>query len=63
VLDSTTEQLMGRIPEGTAEDVERAVSAARSAFESWSQTSVEERADARTRGVPGGQGDPDGTSL
>jgi aldehyde dehydrogenase (NAD+) len=46
VVDSTTEQVMGRVPEGTAEDVERAVAAARFAFETWSQTSVEERADA-----------------
>jgi aldehyde dehydrogenase (NAD+) len=46
VLDSTTQEVMGRIPEGTAGDVERAVAAARSAFETWSQTSVQERADA-----------------
>jgi acyl-CoA reductase-like NAD-dependent aldehyde dehydrogenase len=36
---------MGSIPEGTAEDVDRAVAAARAAFESWSQTSVDERAE------------------
>ncbi len=45
VINSTTEQVMGSIPEGTVEDVDKAVAAARSAFESWSQTSVEERAD------------------
>jgi acyl-CoA reductase-like NAD-dependent aldehyde dehydrogenase len=45
VLNSTTEQVMGSVPEGTVEDVDRAVAAARSAFESWSQTSVQERAD------------------
>ncbi len=45
VINSTTEQVMGSIPEGTVEDVEKAVAAARSAFESWSQTSVQERAD------------------
>jgi acyl-CoA reductase-like NAD-dependent aldehyde dehydrogenase len=45
VLDSTTEQVIGSIPEGGPEDVERAVRAAREAFESWSQTSVQERAD------------------
>jgi acyl-CoA reductase-like NAD-dependent aldehyde dehydrogenase len=45
VVNSTTEQVMGSIPEGTVEDVDRAVAAARSAFESWSQTSVGERAD------------------
>jgi len=44
VTNSTTEEVMGRIPEGTAEDVDRAVAAARRAFDSWSQTSVAERA-------------------
>ncbi len=45
VVNSTTEQVMGTIPDGTAADVDRAVVAARLAFESWSQTSVDERAD------------------
>ena len=45
VINSTTEEVMGSIPDGTAEDVDRAVAAAREAFESWSQTSVEERAE------------------
>jgi len=45
VINSTTEQVMGSVPEGTVEDVDKAVAAARSAFESWSQTSVAERAD------------------
>src|SRR6516225_1385424 len=45
VINSTTEQVMGSVPEGTVEDVDNAVAAARSAFESWSQTSVKERAD------------------
>ncbi len=45
VINSATEQVMGSVPEGTVEDVDRAVAAARSAFESWSQTSVQERAD------------------
>jgi len=45
VINSTTEQVMGSVPEGTVEDVDKAVAAARSAFESWSQTSVQERAD------------------
>jgi acyl-CoA reductase-like NAD-dependent aldehyde dehydrogenase len=43
VIDSSTEQVMGRIPAGTAEDVDRAVQAARAAFETWSTTSKEER--------------------
>src|SRR3954469_16326580 len=46
VIDSTTEEVMGRVPEGTAEDVDRAVAAARGAFESWSQASLAERGDA-----------------
>ena len=44
VVNATTEEVMGRIPEGTAEDVARAVAAARAAFEPWSRTSVEDRA-------------------
>src|SRR5690349_25012444 len=37
---------MGSIPEGTPEDVDRAVKAAREAFETWSQTSISDRAEA-----------------
>jgi aldehyde dehydrogenase (NAD+) len=44
VVNSTTEEVMGRIPEGTPEDVDAAVAAAREAFETWSQTSREQRA-------------------
>jgi aldehyde dehydrogenase (NAD+) len=44
VINASTEQVMGRVPEGSAADVERAVEAARKAFDSWSQTSVETRA-------------------
>src|SRR2546429_146802 len=44
VVNATTEEVMGRIPEGTAEDVDRAAKAARRAFETWSSTPVEERA-------------------
>src|SRR5881227_1824298 len=43
VVNSTTEEVMGTIPEGTPEDVDKAVKAAKAAFASWSQTSVEER--------------------
>jgi acyl-CoA reductase-like NAD-dependent aldehyde dehydrogenase len=43
VINSTTEEVMGQIPEGTAEDVNAAVAAAKAAFESWSTTPVEER--------------------
>jgi aldehyde dehydrogenase (NAD+) len=49
VVNSTTEEVMGRIPAGTADDVDKAVQAARKAFETWSTTSVEERAKYLTR--------------
>ncbi len=44
VIDPATEKSAGRISMGSAEDVDRAVKAARKAFASYSQTSVEERA-------------------
>jgi len=44
VINSTTEEVMGRIPEGTPDDVNQAVAAARAAFEPWSATPVQERA-------------------
>jgi len=43
VINSTTEEVMGRIPEGTVGDVNAAAVAARAAFETWSTTSIEER--------------------
>ena len=43
VINSTTEEVMGRIPEGTTDDVDKAVAAAKAAFPAWSKTSVEER--------------------
>ena len=46
VVNSTTEEVMGRIPEGVPEDVERAVGAARHAFDSWAATPAGERAEA-----------------
>src|SRR2546423_15368084 len=42
-IDSTTEQGMGRVPEGTAADLDRAVEAARAAFAVWSQVPLDER--------------------
>src|SRR3954453_17102214 len=45
VINPATEEVIGPIPEGTPEDVDRAVAAARAAFETWSQTPVEVRAD------------------
>ncbi|MFZ4629965.1 MAG: aldehyde dehydrogenase family protein [Blastocatellia bacterium] len=44
VIHSTTEEVMGRIPAGTAEDIDRAVRAAHAAFDRWSTTSIEDRA-------------------
>ena len=44
VINSTTEAVMGKVPEGAAEDINAAVAAARVAFDSWSSTSVETRA-------------------
>jgi aldehyde dehydrogenase (NAD+) len=44
VLNPTTEEVIGRIPEGTAEDADRAVLAARAAFDDWSARSPYERA-------------------
>jgi aldehyde dehydrogenase (NAD+) len=46
VIDATTEEVVGRVSLGTAEDVDRAVAAARSGFEEWSKSSVEQRIDA-----------------
>ncbi len=43
VVNAATEQVMGSIPNGSVSDVARAVAAAKKAFESWSQTPVEER--------------------
>jgi betaine-aldehyde dehydrogenase len=45
VHNSTTEEVMGSIPEGTREDVDKAVAAAKKAFESWSATPPAQRAD------------------
>ena len=44
VVNPTTEEAMGTIPGCSPEDADRAVAAARKAFEGWSQTSREERA-------------------
>jgi len=44
VVNPTTEEVIGRVPEGTPEDADRAVRAARAAFDSWSQTPPDERA-------------------
>ena len=49
VIDSTTEEVMGTVPLGSAEDVDAAVQAARAAFAEWSQVSASERAKYATR--------------
>ena len=43
VINAGTEEVMGSIPDGVASDVDKAVEAARNAFDGWSQTPVEER--------------------
>src|SRR5207344_705542 len=43
-VNSTTEEVMGTIPACAPADADRAVAAAREAFEPWSQTGREERA-------------------
>jgi acyl-CoA reductase-like NAD-dependent aldehyde dehydrogenase len=45
VINSTTEQPIGRVPAGTPEDADRAAVAARTAFDSWSSIPVTERAE------------------
>src|SRR3954464_2529928 len=48
VVNPATEEVIGRVPEGTPQDVDRAVAAARAAFETWSQTPNDVRADTCT---------------
>ncbi len=43
VIDSTTEEVLGTVPEGTAADVDAAVAAAVAAFPAWSARPVAER--------------------
>ena len=49
VHDSTNGEVIAQVPAGTPEDVDAAAAAARAAFESWSQTTPEERAKYCTR--------------
>ena len=56
VVNSSTEEVMGSIPEGTPEDADRAVAAAREAFDAWSRTSREERA-GYLEAIAGGLGE------
>src|SRR5688572_1161423 len=43
VINPATEEEIAEVPQGTVEDVDRAVAAAREAFEDWSQTTPAER--------------------
>jgi acyl-CoA reductase-like NAD-dependent aldehyde dehydrogenase len=49
VVNAATEEVMGTVPEGGPADSDRAVAAARRAFDEWSQAPVEERAKAVER--------------
>jgi aldehyde dehydrogenase (NAD+) len=44
VINATTEEVIGRVAQGTADDAEKAAAAARAALPGWSATPVEERA-------------------
>ena len=43
IINPATEQSIGKVSFGTAQDVDRAVAAARAAFEEYSQWTVEQR--------------------
>ncbi len=45
VIHSHTEEVIGSIPEGASQDAERAIAAARAAFDGWARTSPEARAE------------------
>ncbi len=49
VISASTEEVIGRVPLGSAVDADRAVKAARAAFDGWAATPVEERAAALKR--------------
>src|SRR5579871_5644986 len=44
VINAGTEEVMGRVPRSSREDVDRAVAAASAAFPKWSETPIAERA-------------------
>src|SRR6266540_2777159 len=46
VVNPATEDLIAEVPKGDASDVDRAVSAAREAFESWSLSTPADRSNA-----------------
>ena len=45
VINASTEEVMGRIPEGSDQDAEAAVAAAKAAFDGWSNTPASVRGD------------------
>ncbi|NMO17796.1 aldehyde dehydrogenase family protein [Pyxidicoccus fallax] len=45
VINAATEEVMGCVPAGTPEDVDRAVVAARAAFDGWAATPLQTRVD------------------
>jgi aldehyde dehydrogenase (NAD+) len=49
VENPATEEVLGHVPAGTAEDVDRAVAAARAAFDGWAGTPMPERATVLDR--------------
>lgn len=49
VINPATEEVIGQISDGTIEDLDKAVAAARAAFPSFSQTTKEERIDLLNR--------------
>jgi aldehyde dehydrogenase (NAD+) len=53
VIDSTTEQVFATVPEGTPADIDRAVAAAKAAFESWSAQAPAERSKQLRRVAEG----------
>jgi aldehyde dehydrogenase (NAD+) len=59
VFDSSNGEVIARIPDGTADDVDRAAQAARAAFEGWAATPAEERAKFCTRIAEGLSGRTD----
>jgi aldehyde dehydrogenase (NAD+) len=49
IENPATEQVIGQVPSGTPADVDRAVAAARAAFDGWAATSPEERSKYLSR--------------
>ena len=45
VINATTEEVMGRVPEGTEADADAAIAAARAAFDGWAQTPAAKRGE------------------